>query len=136
MDEQHIDLLQTSQKCILPIAETIADTFYQQLHKREPTICAVLQHLHQHRNDGAGDILDLLFRHGDHLEVVAPDIRQLEQHYTQHGLQTRHYATIGVVLLWALRHNLRTCFPPDVEAAWARAYARLVDMLQDEPDTD
>ena len=60
-----------------------------------------------------------------HPEMILPAAEDLARRHVGYGVTEAQYATVGAALLWALRQGLADAFTPEVEAAWAAAYALL-----------
>lgn len=63
-------------------------------------------------------------------EAIAPTIQEFGRRHAAYGVQEAHYATVGMALLWTLRHGLGAQFTPAVKAAWGEAYNWLADTMQ------
>jgi hemoglobin-like flavoprotein len=75
--------------------------------------------------------LDELIATLDTWAVAARYAQALGAGLAQRGLQQRHYTSIGVALLAALRDLLGATFTLEDQIAWARTYAALAEVMSD-----
>lgn len=130
MTPEQIVLVQTSFASIAPIASTIAALFYHRLFYLDPT----LEHLFPRdlgdQRDKLIAMLQVVVNGLDQLEAIVPAVQALGRRHRTYGAVDAHYTTVGAALLWTLRQALGDYWTPEVEAAWAAAFALLATTMQ------
>lgn len=130
MDEDQIALVQASFEAIRPDADTVVALFYERLFTLDPSARALFQGDMHNQKQKFLDMLTAMLENLSHLDTITPEIQEMGRRHAHYGVQSRHYVTVGVALLWALRHSLGAHFTAETEAAWARAYALLADLME------
>jgi hemoglobin-like flavoprotein len=138
--EQRLLVKETWQN-VLPIADTAARLFYDRLFDVDPITRALFEttdFAEQRRK--LIQALASVVRGIDDLDGLLPTLRALGRRHTQYGVEDRHYATVGDVLLWTLEQGLGSAWTPQAKAAWSEAYAIVANAMrggapQEHPDT-
>ncbi|UPY38360.1 globin family protein [Sediminicoccus sp. KRV36] len=132
MDLHRIALLRDSFGRLAPIAEPAAALFYRRLMEMDPSTRPLFA-----RTDMAAQGVKLMQALGmaiatlERAEQLLPKLREMAQRHVAYGVQREHYASVGAALLWTLGKGLGDGFTPEVEDAWAEAYAILADVMMD-----
>lgn len=129
MDAEQIALVQGSFTHIHPIADTVAALFYQRLFALDTTTCMLFQGNSANQEQKFLELFWGMIQELHQPDRVWPFVQALGRRHAQYGVQCQHYVTVGIALLWALRQSLDKNFTPEVEAAWARAYAMLAEAM-------
>jgi hemoglobin-like flavoprotein len=117
------ELLRASYRHILPVAETIAKTFYHRLFDVAPeikflfdptTATAQYQHFMQ--------VITLAIRDLDSPQKIVAMMQELGQRHLSYGVRPEYYGLVGNSLMWTLRRTLLNDFPPHIESAWTKLY--------------
>jgi chemotaxis signal transduction protein/hemoglobin-like flavoprotein len=128
MTPEQIELIQSSWKKIVPIADTAADLFYDRLFEVAPDVRDLFA------EDMAGQKKALLAMLGrvvaslNDLENVVPTVQELGERHVGYGAEPPHYEVVGEVLLWTLEKGLGDLgeeWSDDLKEAWAAAYGVL-----------
>jgi hemoglobin-like flavoprotein len=119
---------------VRPIADTAASLFYTRLFELDPA----LQHLfHGDMREQGRKLMGMLaFVIGnlDRPDTLLPAVSALAERHQAYGVQSGHYQTVGVALLWTLERGLGDAFTVEVREAWTAAYQILSEvMLAAEP---
>lgn len=130
MDAEQAALVQETFEQIQPIAGAVTDLFYKQLFKLDPSTRALFRGDMQQQQRKFIDMLGTILRQLNQIDEVIPEIEEMGRRHMHYGVQSKHYAMVGVALLGALRQGLGERFTPEVEVAWARTYALLADTME------
>lgn len=129
MTKHDISLIRSSFAKAVPIADKVAETFYNRLFEVAPetrrlfntdmeaqgrklmlTLATVVHELHQ-------------------LDTIMPTVKGLAVRHVSYGVQDSHYIIVGGALLHALDKHLGAQFTPDVREAWSTAYGALSGIM-------
>ena len=129
MTPQQIDLVQSSFKMVVPIADTAADLFYDRLFEIAPEVRPLFpQDLGEQKKKLMG-MLGTAVGSLHKVETILPAVKELGQRHKGYGVTTAHYAPVGAALLWTLEKGLGPDFTPEVKAAWMEAYTALSGLM-------
>ena len=116
-------LVQASFAKVVPIADTAAILFYEDLFRRDPSLRALFKEdMAEQRQKLMSTIGTAVASLGD-WESVAPAIAALGERHAAYGVKTEHYETVGKALIATLQKGLGDAFTPDVREAWLACYA-------------
>ena len=130
MTPETIALVQASFERVLPIADAVADLFYDRLFALDPSLRALVPaDLREQKRKLLGM---LAFAVGalDRPAALLPAVERLGARHVGYGVRPEHYATVGQALLWTLEAGLGGAFTPEVRAAWAAVYDSLATTMQ------
>ena len=126
---QHIELVQSSFKKVVPIAGAAADLFYDRLFEIAPDVRPLFpQDLTEQKKklmDMLGTAVDSLHK----LDTILPAVQALGWRHKGYGVTAAHYAPVGAALLWTLEQGLGDAFTPEVKGAWTEAYSALAGVM-------
>ncbi|MCH8102423.1 MAG: hemin receptor [Chloroflexi bacterium] len=131
MTPEQVELVKSTWKMILPIADTAADLFYGKLFELDPEVRALFD------DDMAKQKKALMAMIGNavaslhQIESIVPTVQQLGVRHVGYGAIEGHYATVGEALLWTLEQGLREAWTPEVKAAWVETYTILSTTMLD-----
>jgi len=132
MDTLRIALLRQSFARLVPIAEPAAALFYRRLMETDATTRPLFE-----GTDMAAQGAKLMQALGmavatlERPEILVPKLCDMARRHVGYGVRREHYASVGAALLWTLRQGLGENFTPEVEDAWAEAFAVLADVMTD-----
>lgn len=129
MTTREIQLVQTSFRQIVPIAEQTAALFYARLFELDPGLRALFHGSMQEQGRKLMSILGTAVASLDQIELILPTLRELGLRHARSGVHESHYATVGTALLWALEKGLGPAFTPEARQAWALVYAMLSGIM-------
>lgn len=131
MTPEQVELVKSTWKMVLPIADTAADLFYGKLFELDPEVRALFD------DDMAKQKKALMAMIGNavaslhQIESIVPTVQQLGVRHAGYGVIEGHYATVGEALLWTLEQGLREAWTPEVKAAWVETYTILSTTMLD-----
>jgi hemoglobin-like flavoprotein len=116
-------LVQASFAKVVPIADTAATLFYDDLFRRDPSLRALFKEdMAEQRRKLMATIGTAVAALGD-WDSIAPAIAALGQRHAAYAVRTEHYDTVGKALITALQKGLGDAFTPEVKEAWLACYA-------------
>jgi hemoglobin-like flavoprotein len=116
-------LVQASFAKVLPIADTAATLFYEDLFRRDPSLRALFKEdMTEQRQKLMVTISTAVASLGD-WGSIAPAVAALGERHAAYGVKTEHYDTVGRALITALQTGLGDAFTPEVKEAWLVCYA-------------
>ena len=131
MNTQQIEIVQRTFALAAPMADQIADRFYARLFELDPSLRPMFAHSIKQQGEKLMTVLAFAVRGLNQPDQIVPAVQRLGERHVQYGVQTHHYATVGEALLWTLGQVFGPAFTPEVEQAWAAAYALLAGVMQD-----
>jgi hemoglobin-like flavoprotein len=131
MNKQQIELVQRSFALAAPLADEIADRFYQRLFELDPALRPLFHGDIKQQGAKLMTVLALAVRGLNQPETILEPVRRLGERHVHYGVQTHHYATVGEALLWTLAQLFGPAFTPDLEEAWSAAYQLLAEVMQE-----
>jgi hemoglobin-like flavoprotein len=116
-------LVQASFAKVVPIADTAATLFYEDLFRRDPSLRALFKEdMTDQRQKLMVTIGTAVASLGDWASI-APAVAALGQRHAAYGVKTEDYDTVGKALITALQKGLGDAFTPAVKEAWLACYA-------------
>jgi nitric oxide dioxygenase len=116
-------LVQASFAKVVPIADTAAALFYEDLFRRDPNLRALFkENLAEQRQKLMATIGTAVAGLGNWASI-APAISALGQRHATYGVRSEHYDIVGKALITALQKGLGDAFTPEVKEAWLACYA-------------
>ena len=122
INDAQIELVQSSFRHVLPIADVAGRLFYERIFTLAPearslfgddiglqatrTMAAVKTAV-----DGLGD-----------LDLVGPFLVRLGARHVRYGVRPEHFDVVGAALLWTLEQGLGDLFTPPTRDAWIAAW--------------
>ena len=102
MNTQQIELVQRTFTLAAPMADEIANHFYQRLFELDPALRPLFHGDIQQQGSKLMTMLAVAVRGLDRPETILEPVRRLGERHSGYGVQPHHYATVGQALLWTL----------------------------------
>ena len=131
MKPETIQLIQSSWKKVVPIADTAATLFYERLFEIDPELRPYFS-----ATDMASQrkkllqALAMVVNALNDVEAVLPQIESLGRRHVDYGVEDRHYDTVGAALIWTLEKGLGADWNPEVQDAWTQAYGLVAGVMK------
>lgn len=130
MTPQQITLVKSSWQQVLPIRETAADLFYNQLFTLDPSLKTLFRGNMKEQGRKLMAMISVAVNALDKLETIVPAVQDLGRRHAGYGVKDPHYETVATALLWTLDKGLGAGFTSDVKQAWVAAYTILADTMK------
>jgi hemoglobin-like flavoprotein len=125
-----IELVQTSFKSVVPIADQAADLFYGRLFEIAPGVRPLFPADLAAQKKKLIGMLATAVTNLHQVDKIIPAVQDLGRRHVGYGVTEAHYAPVGEALIWTLDRGLGPAFTPEVKAAWTAAYTTLAGVMQ------
>ena len=131
MTPEEKEIVQSTWKMVVPIADTAADLFYDKLFELDPSLKSLFADV-----DLAAQKKKLLQALAttvsslDALDALVPVLSELGRRHATYGVIDKHYDTVASALLWTLETGLGDAWTPAARQAWAAAYTIVADTMK------
>lgn len=129
MNNEQIELVQTSFSKVVPIAQTAANLFYRRLFEIAPEVKPLFKNDIEDQGRKLMATLKVVVEGLRQLDAIVPVAERLAIRHVAFGVKAEHYVPVGAALIWTLQQGLGTEFTPDTEAAWLVAYGTLSGVM-------
>ena len=131
LSAQQIELVQSTWKRVLPIADQAASLFYDKLFELDPEIKALFSHTEMEaQKKKLLQMINVAVNGLKRLDDIVPAVQELGKRHVEYGVQEAHYDTVGTALLWTLEQGLDEAFTSQVKNAWGATYTLLADTMK------
>lgn len=125
MTNDQINMVQSSFRKVLPLADSTAAIFYKRLFELEPRLQLLFKEDMVKQGNKLMQALGLAVVSLQRFEQILPTLRTLGARHVGYGVRDEDYDTVGSALLWTLGQTLGEAFTAELEAAWGEAYANI-----------
>jgi hemoglobin-like flavoprotein len=122
-------LVQASFAKVVPIADTAATLFYEDLFRRDPSLRALFKEDMAEQRQKLMAMIGTAVAGLGNWASIAPAIAALGERHTDYGVRTEHYDTVGKALIATLQKGLGDAFTPEVKEAWLACYAAVASEM-------
>ncbi len=131
LSARQIELVQSTWKSVVPIADQAASLFYGKLFELDPDIkLHFAQTEMEEQKKKLMQMINVAVNGLNRLEDIVPAVQELGRGHVNYGVQDDHYDTVGAALLWTLEQGLGEDFTPEVKDAWTVTYTVLADTMK------
>jgi hemoglobin-like flavoprotein len=116
-------LVQASFAKVLPIADTAATLFYEDLFRRNPSLRALFKEDMADQRQKLMTMIGTAVANLGDWGNIAPAIAALGRRHAAYGVKTEDYDTVGKALIATLQKGLGDAFTPEAKEAWLACYA-------------
>ena len=116
-------LVQASFAKVVPIADTAATLFYEDLFRRNPSLRALFKEDMADQRRKLMTMIGTAVANLGNWANIAPAVAALGQRHAAYGVKIEDYDTVGKALIATLEKGLGDAFTPEVRAAWLACYA-------------
>ena len=131
MTPEQVELVKSTWKMVLPIADTAADLFYEKLFELDPEVRVLFDDDMAKQKKALMAMIGSAVASLHQIESIVPPVQQLGVRHVGYGVVEGHYATVGEALLWTLEQGLGDAWTPQVKAAWVETYTILSTTMLD-----
>lgn len=131
MSPDQTQIVQTTWKQVVPIADTAADLFYDRLFEIDPTTrplfkAETLPEQKRKLMTMLGTVVAGLSRPQD----IIPAAEALARRHAGYGVADSQYDSVGAALLWTLERGLGSAWTAEAKDAWTAAYTLLAGVMR------
>ena len=130
MTPEQKNLVQSTFKEVIPIADTAAKLFYGKLFELDPALKPLFKGDMEEQGRKLMQMIATAVNGLDDLESIVPAVEQLGKRHVGYGVKDEHYDTVAAALLWTLEQGLGPAFTPDVKEAWTVVYGILAGTMK------
>ena len=131
MTPQQIQLVQSTWKLVVPIADTAAVLFYDRLFVLDPSLAPMFGKDMAEQRRRVMMMIGVAVTGLTRIDTIVPVLRNLGARHVGYGVKDEHYATVGAALLWTLEQGLGPAFTDEARAAWTAAYTIVATTMQE-----
>jgi nitric oxide dioxygenase len=125
MKAEQLQLVLQSLNVIQPLAEEIAQSFYQRFFEIEPASRALFKADMGRQGTMFMTTLSLAVHGLSDLKDIQPTVQALGDRHFSYGVKPEYFAPFRESFLWALEQHLGEKFNPKLKAAWTEAFDAL-----------
>lgn len=130
MDKNQVNIVQSSFKKVIPIADVAAEIFYKKLFEFDPELKKLFKNDMKEQGKKLMATLAVVVGGLDRPETVIPAAEKLAVKHLDYGVKAEDYTTVGNALLFTLKQGLGDEFTEEVKGAWIAAYRVLADVMK------
>src|SRR4051812_42092052 len=130
MTPREISLVKASFQKVAPIADQAAAIFYARLFELDPSLRTLFHGDMADQGRKLMQAIGLAVNELERAEALAPMVRELGMRQASYHVRDEHYDTVGEALLWTLSKVIGPDFTAEMQAAWARTYWLLAEIMK------
>ena len=130
MTPEKIALVRSSWQQVLPIKETAAQLFYDQLFELDPSLRSMFKGDMVEQGRKLMMIINTAVNSLDDLGPILGAVEDMGRRHVAYGVTEAHYDTVGSALIWTLGKGLGEQFTPAVKDAWVETYTTLASAMK------
>jgi hemoglobin-like flavoprotein len=131
MTPDQTQIVQSTWKQVVPIADTAATLFYDRLFEIDPTTRPLFKaETLPEQKRKLVTMLNTVVNGLSRPEQIVPAAEALARRHVGYGVAAEQYDSVGAALLWTLRKGLGDAWTPVAEEAWTAAYTMLSGVMR------
>jgi nitric oxide dioxygenase len=130
MTPDQIKLVQSTFSQLAHDPDGVARAFYTRLFEIDPSLRAMFAEDMTEQRGRLMRMIGMAVNGLNRIEALLPTLHELGARHVGYGVKDSHYATVGQALLETLRTGLGHHFSPQVQEAWATAFAAISTTMQ------
>jgi len=131
MTPRQIELVQSSWRLVVPVAQDAAQLFYVRLFALDPSLRDLFKGDMREQGRKLMSMIDFAVKALARLDSLLPGLRMLGERHGRYGVRDEHYDTVAEALLWTLQKGLGQAFTSEVKEAWVAAYGVLSGTMKE-----
>ena len=131
MTPKQIELVQSTWRMVVPIADTAAELFYTKLFSLDPSLKPLFKGDMKEQGRKLMNMIGIAVSGLTRLDTIVPAVQALGVRHAGYGVKPAHYGTVATALVWTLEQGLGDKFTPEVKESWVGAYTILARTMQD-----
>ena len=131
--EQEIEKVRGSWEQVAKDPDAAAGLFYGRLFETAPEVKPLFTSDMKEQGRKLMQMIGVAVNNMDRVEEIIPALEQLGARHADYGTKPEHYPIVGEVLLGTLGAALGDAFDAETEAAWAKTYGALANVMTGQP---
>lgn len=131
MTPEKIDIVQSTFKKVVPIADTAADIFYDRLFEIAPDTRALFPEVMTDQKKKLMQMIGVAVNGLGDLDAIVPAVQDLGARHKGYKVEEAHYDSVGAALIYTLDKGLGADFTPAAQEAWTETYGLLAGVMKD-----
>lgn len=123
-------LIQSSFKQVLPIADAAAEIFYAKLFEYDPALKKLFRGDLKKQGQMLMSTLKAAVDGLDDVPALAKVLQALAKRHLDYGVKVDDYTPVGNALLFTLHKGLGDGFTPEVRQAWVKVYSIIASVMR------
>lgn len=129
-------LIQSSFKQVVPIADAAAAIFYAKLFEYDPALKKLFRGDLKKQGQMLMSTLKAAVDGLDDVPALARVLQALAKRHLDYGVKVDDYTPVGNALLYTLHKGLGDGFTPEVRQAWVNVYTIIANVMRSAAYTD
>lgn len=131
----NVELLEQSFELVKPQADSLMDSFYNNLFTDYPAAKPLFTHtdMAKQKQQLKGAIV-MVVENLRNADVLSNSLKGLGARHVRYGALPEHYPLVGNSLLKALEQHAGSAWTPEVKDAWVGAYGAITELMLDGAD--
>lgn len=129
MQDNAVELVQSTFAKVAPIANQAAAMFYARLFEIAPEVRPLFKADLTEQGAKLMQMIGTAVASLTNLEALVPVAQDLAKRHIDYGVTKEHYAVVGEALIWTLEQGLGEAFTADVKQAWIDVYGLLSSVM-------
>jgi hemoglobin-like flavoprotein len=122
--------LRRTWELVAPMADEVAQLFYERLFEIGPSLRALFQSDPVVRRRKLMDALAFVVAHVDRPDELVAMLAALGRRHVGYGVRPEHYAAAGEALLWTLDEGVGALRTTEAREAWAVTYELIAAVMR------
>jgi nitric oxide dioxygenase len=123
MSPAQVELVKSSFRRVVPIADQAAVLFYARLFELNPDLRKLFRGEMSAQGKKLMSMIAITVGMLHRFELMMPQLQDLGARHAKYGVQEEHYGPVGEAWLWTLEKALGVEFTPAVREAWTVAFS-------------
>jgi len=130
LSAKETQLIQSSFKQVVPIADAAAEIFYAKLFEYDPALKKLFKGDMKKQGQMLMTTLKAAVDGLNNLPALVPVLQGLAKRHLAYGVKVDDYTPVGNALLYTLHKGLGDKFTPDVRQAWVNVYGIIANVMR------
>jgi len=127
----NINVVRSSFELVRPIANVVADRFYEILFQDHPEAKVFFAKVDMQKQKNSIIVsLSTVVNHLDHPDKLTRFLLSLGENHARYGVEDHHYHWVGLSLMKALKESLRESWTQEVEHQWTEVYGMIAEAMK------
>lgn len=136
MNNYQKQLVQSSFRQLVPMADQVAIIFYDRLFMLDPSLRSLFKGDMNQQGLKLMHTLQLAVNALHNLDEILPALQRLGKSHVGYGVQDEHYEKVGEALIWTIEQGVGATLSDEVREAWVEAYELLSSAMMEAVGTE